>query len=574
MHPLMTLALRHHQLGNLDQADVLYQRILQENPQAAEVLHLRGLVAYQCGQPDKAIPHILAAVYLDTNNAAYHNSLGCCYQVLDRLQEAVACFRRALALQPELAEAMSNLGNALNNMGAAVEAEQHCRRALELRPDFPEAFNNLGGALARQGRVVEAAEIFRQALRLNPQFVSAQLNLGHVLQEQGLFTEARQAYEEVLRLEPHHAQAMSSLSLIKRYSLKDQEEIARMEASLRVPNLSVKDRSHLHYALGKAADDAGQYDKAFWHFQQAKQVPHIPFDRRGCMQRIRSLISLFTPERLQAGPFGSTEASPIFIVGMPRSGTTLVEQILASHPEVHGNGELTDIQELVDALPSKLEGKTPYPECVADLLPEDVVKEMAETYLSKRRAQGGNARYFTDKMPTNFLHLGIIAWLFPNARIIHCQRHPLDVCLSCFSTNFSVPPPYVYDLEDQGFFYQRYEELMRHWRHHLPMRILDVSYETLIQHPEPTIRRLLEFCDLSWNDRCLRFHETNRPIQTSSCWQVRQPIYHSSVGRWKHYARHLAPLIQILDPTGECFGLSNPTNLSNPANVFYVGFSR
>jgi hypothetical protein len=261
------------------------------------------------------------------------------------------------------------------------------------------------------------------------------------------------------------------------------------------------------------------------------------------------LIAQFTASVVESGAKGSDSPLPVFIVGMPRSGTTLVEQILASHPQVYGGGELRDLKEMVSQVwnssgNSLSPGQTP-------LVPEPpAIRCLADGYLRQRLALSRGALRTTDKMPTNFYYLGLIALMFPNARILHCRRDPLDVCLSCYFTNFRDPPLYASDLEDLGFYYGHYQRLMEHWRKVLPHSILDVQYEELIENQEAVSRRMVEFCGLSWDDRCLEYYKSDRPVQTCSVWQVRQPIYSTSVGRWKHYAQHLDPLVQALELAG------------------------
>jgi hypothetical protein len=239
----------------------------------------------------------------------------------------------------------------------------------------------------------------------------------------------------------------------------------------------------------------------------------------------------------------------VFIVGMPRSGTTLVEQILASHPAVFGAGELDDIRQISAALPSLLGSANPYPECLAQAGQSSLTK-IADRYLVHLRGLSSDARRITDKMPTNFLHLGLIELLFPQARVIHVIRHPLDTCVSCYFEEFTTTNSYAYDLEQMGIYYKQYERIMRHWKDVLKIRMLDVRYEELVDNQENICRQMIEFCDLEWDDRVLRFYETKRDVATPSFDQVRQPLYRKSIGRWKNYERHLGPLMRVLGTSG------------------------
>lgn len=545
MESLSSQAVAHYQAGKFDQADALAAQALNADPRNSELLHLRGMIAHFQGRLDQAVKFLQQALAIAPTESSYLNNLGIVLLAQGRPADAVAVLRHTIELYPNLAEAWSNLGNALNHQGAYAEAERLCREALRLRPGFADALNNLGNALAQQGRVDEAETCFREALRGNPALLDAHRNLGHILQEKGCFAEARHEYEAVLRVNPRDALTLFSLSLCKVYTTADGAKLARIEDLLLEEQLSPLERSFLNYAAGKFCDDIGLYDKAFHHYQRANILIRPSWDRAAHAARINRLMAAFPQGSFPPG--GGTAATgpvPVFIVGMPRSGTSLVEQILASHPELHGGGELKDMEELVAWLSALPQVGIEYPECLSRLPP--LYDQMAAWYLARRRADCGSARLVSDKMPTNFLHLGLIARMFPQARIIHCRRDPLDVCLSCFFQNFAHRPSYSYDLGDLGFFYRQYERLMDHWRAVLPLPILDVSYEELVQDLEGQTRRLLEFVGLPWDDRCLRFHETRRPVQTSSSWQVRQPLYRSAVGRWKHYARHLEPLQQAL----------------------------
>jgi tetratricopeptide (TPR) repeat protein len=521
-------------------------------------MHQRGMAAFQEGRLDLALDFLHRAVALDPLNPSFYNNLGIVLQTSQRLTEAIACFRRAIEIKPDMAEACSNLGHVLDVVGAYAEAEAQCRAALRLQPDFADAFNNLGNALAHQGRVEEAGASFEEALRLNPVFIEAHRNLGHVLQEKGQFAEAQREYEIVLQLNPRDALALYSLALSKRYTTADHAELARVEVLLEDSRFSAQERSFLEYTAGKISDDFGLYDKAFRHFQRANHLVRPRWNVADHAAKVDQLISIFPRARFAAAS-GLPEArpQPVFIVGMPRSGTSLMEQILASHPEVHGCGELKDIEDLVNWLPTLPGVIRSYPECVPQV-PGNLIRQMAEWYLGRRQTAAGSARLVTDKMPTNFLHLGLIALLFPGARIIHCRRDPLDICLSCYFQNFALRPPYSFDLGDLGSFHRQYERLMQHWQAVLPLPILDVRYEELVQDLEGGTRRVLQF---------LRFYQSRRPVQTSSSWQVRQPLYTSSVGRWKNYARHLEPLRRALE------GQSEPTSPASWSNVFFVGSS-
>lgn len=568
MHQLLPAAVQCFYSGQFDQAEALLDQVLRDEPQNAEVLHLLGQVAHLKGKHALAVDSIKKAIALDPHEGAFHCNLGLAYKALGQMRNAAASFQWAVKIQPDLSSAHSNLAATLNEQGYYEAAESYAREALRLSPRFADAFVNLGNALYYQEKVAEAEQCFHTALEIQPQLYQAHVNLGHSYQQQGKFAEAEKEYEEALRHNPREIRALHGLSLFRQYSSADHVDRERIETLLKDPAVPAHDRKVLYYTLAKIFDDAGKYDEAFQAVQQAKALERPIFDRKAHSSQVDRIMALFSRSYLEVSPSGSASELPVFIVGMPRSGTTLVEQILASHPRVHACGELNDIENLIARLPGILGLSLPYPQCVYALSP-DQLRALAEEYLSARRQVCQDALRSTDKMPTNFMHLGLIARLFPKARVIHCRRQPLDVCLSCYLTNFVTPLACTYDLADLGFYYRQYEKLMGHWQKAVPLRMLEVPYENLVRDQQAVTRQILEFCGLPWDERCLHFHENDRVVRTSSSWQVRQPIYVTAVDRWKNYARHLEPLQKELEvkPAASA-GITSATILSchdNPA---------
>jgi tetratricopeptide (TPR) repeat protein len=536
----------HHRAGDLRSADALYASALTRNPRHAEAWHLRGLVAHQSGDPTTAVACVEQAVAIDPQQAVYWSNLGLFYQALRRLDQAIAAFRQAIRLQPDLAEARANLGNALNEKHDFQGAEAECRCALRLRPDLSAAYNNLGVALTGQERTAEAIACYRRAVELRPNSADAHRNLGHALRELGQFDEARREYETVVALNPRETHALYSLSLIKRHRPSEPQDLQRLTARLQDPLLSLSERAELSFALGRVYDDWGRYDEAFEHFQWANKAVRPAWDRLACAHSVEALIDAFCADRVAAlPPAGLATEQPVFIVGMPRSGTTLVEQILAASPRVAACGEVMDLQQMTLELEAEAAPDTPWPRCVLSLPPERL-RELAQRYLDRRLARQPDALRTTDKMPTNFFQLGLIWRLFPHARVIHCQRDPRDVCLSCYFIDFSKRLEFAYDLEDLGTFHRLHDRIMAHWKRVLPLSILTVQYERLVAEPEQETRRIVDFCGLDWDERHLRFYENHNSVRTSSGWQVRQPVYATAVARWRNYERHLEPLLRAL----------------------------
>jgi tetratricopeptide (TPR) repeat protein len=578
MNDILSTALILHQAGKLPDAQTLYDQILARDPSHAQAHDLRGLVAFQTGNHALALVHVSTAVNLTPQVANYHDHLGQILSALGRLPEAIAayqqaieldsqhaiahnnlglaqysagrpaeaaaCFHRAAQADPQFAEAYNNLGMTLVMLGQFEAASAACQRAIELRADFAAAHNNLGNAMFQQGRLAEAEACYRQAAALDPNYLEARWNLAGLLQQQGRFEESQQQYQNVLHISPENTAAPYGLSLLKQHTSADDEEIARLELQVAQPSLSAAARRPLHFALGKILDDCGRYDEAFGHFQQANALDRPEFDRAAFEQYVTRLLDAFPAElhaRRAKSSFSLDDPKldlPIWIVGMPRSGTSLVEQILATHPQVYGGGELADWNKIVADLPSRLDPATPYPECVKQL-DDQFLSDIAADYLQHLRRLAPEAERVTDKMPTNFMHLGLIALAFPHGRVIRCRRDPRDTCLSCYFQAFPTRPPFCNDLGDLAFYYGQYERVMAHWRRVLPFAMLDVQYEDLVQDQEQVSQQMVEFCGLDWDSRCLEFHKNPRTVQTSSSWQVRQPMYSRSIGRWKNYAKWL-----------------------------------
>jgi hypothetical protein len=324
--------------------------------------------------------------------------------------------------------------------------------------------------------------------------------------------------------------------------------IDEAKRALAAGSLDTDQRATLNFALAKVLEEDGDFDAAFSCFQASNDL-RTGTDRYRSEQFSASVdrkITIFSEELFAAkAQIGSASEGLVFVVGMPRSGTTLVEQILASHPQVYGHGELTYLDRLPRSLPERLGGREPYPECVT-ALDAATVRDIAQEHIARLQRDGSDAVWNVDKLPQNFENLGLITLLFPRARVIHCTRDPLDTCLSCYCQDFGPRHAFTRNLEDLGRYFRDYQRLMTHWYATLPIPLLNVPYEELVGAQDVWSRRLIDFLDLPWDERCLRFYETKRPVLTASVWQVRQPIYASSIGRWRHYAAHLGPLFRGL----------------------------
>lgn len=582
---MLPQAWQYYHAGELANAEALCRRVLATDPNQPEALGLLGSIAYGIGRLDLAIEWLGRAVQADPGNASYHNNLGVMYTDAGQLSEAVASYRQALRIQPDNVESYNNLsftlylleryeealeaaeqalrrrpdyaepynhrGLALFELGRAEEAEMEYRKAIRLKPRMAEAYRNLGAALQDQRRTAEAKACYEQALRLQPDHAQTHNDLGDLLMEEGRFDDAVAHLRESLRLKPDYVYAYWNLSQLagqKQCRLTD-EDLAQAEALLKSGRLSLVDASVMHLTLAEAHNRRGEWEIAFSHgkqgndlrqewLQQTGRAFHPDAHRRYIDDLIASFDQSFFAK---ARPAASTSDLPIFVVGMPRSGTTLVAHILSSHSQIRALGELRDISQLVNTLARMSVPFGGYPGCMRHL-DGSAVRGMAERYLQRLSRMGGpDALRVVDKMPDNFLHLGLIAVLFPNARVVHCRRDPLDVCTSCYFQNFK-GVNFSWSLENLGHYHRDYGRLMAHWRSVLPLKIFEVDYEDMVANQEQVSRRLVAFTGLPWEDRCLAFHKNPRVVQTASAVQVRQPIYNSSIGRWKRYAAQLEPL--------------------------------
>jgi Flp pilus assembly protein TadD len=546
-------ALRHHDAGDLVRAEQACLQAVQTGPHQAQALHLLGIIRHQLGRHEEALAHLRQAARIDPANPALHSNLGMVCAAAGRLAEAEQHYREALRLAPTHAEAHNNLGILLAELGRLAEAAGHYQEALRLRPDDSAAHNNLAGVLLEQGRLAEAEQHYREALRLRPDYLAARTNLAALFVQRGRLAEAVTCCQEALRLAPGSVAAYAHLGDLASQGLYDftEDQVGRMEGLLSEGRLSPEEASQLHFILAALRDRQGEADGAFAHYRQANDLKAQVFRRKGQAfdpeghrRLIDDLIATFDRAFFErVGPLGLSTELPVFVVGMPRTGTTLVAQVLSSHPQVVAAGELRDLQEALYQVPAE-RGRGPYPRGLAGL-DRELAHAVGERYLARLSHLGGGAARVVDKMPHNFLHLGATFALFPRARIIHCRRGPRDTCLSCYFQNFAWVN-YATSLEHLGFYYREYERLIRHWQEALPAQVFEVNYEELVRNQERVSRELVAFCGLDWSDRCLAFHENSRTVQTASKLQVRRPIYASSLGRWKRYERHLQPLERAL----------------------------
>ena len=427
--------------------------------------------------------------------------------------------------------------------GRLSEAEKIYGRVLELNPNSHDAMHLLGLVKAESDQDEAGARLIEAAIKLRPEVAAFRHNIAGVYRRIGKLKEAETEFREAIRLKPDYAEAYQGLAEMIKFEPDDQL-LNQIEAQLSNDEVSPNQASYFHFAAGKVLDDQGHYESAFQHYEQGNSDAKRSFSTQEYRQKVKDNLYQFSPQLIErlAGA-GSTSKRPFFVVGMPRSGTSLVEQILASHSRVFGAGELNDMKFIAhDGI--QLTGvQQAYPGYVAELTAEHL-QTLANRYLDRTSTSGSD--HVVDKHPLNFNHIGLILLMFPNAKVIHTERHALDTCLSCFFQNFTKGQDYSFNLETLGEFYLDYQRLMAHWHQVFPGRIFDISYESLLADLEGETRRMLDYCDLPYEAECLSFYETKRSVKTASFLQVRQPLYQTSQGRWRNYERQLRPLARKL----------------------------
>ena len=540
-------------LGKLDEAAACYERTIQLLPDCVEAHKNLGAVRDEQDRFEEAAACYGRALQLRPDDADAYNGLGIARIHDGRLEEAVACSQRALALRPGFAEALNNLGNARSQQGKLEEATACYRQALATKPDYVDALNNLGLAYTALKSPDDAVACFRRALELSPANAKTQFGLGKRLEEVGDFDGAERCWREALRLEPGHVYALSELAKMRLASLPA-EDMAALRLAVAAPHLAPKERSALHFGLAHVLDAQADFTAAAEHLSLANSLKLTEYREQGrqydmafheqFFATMMDTFSLAHFERVQG--FGTDSERPVFVFGLPRSGTTLIEQVLAGHSQIFGAGELELASATFESLPLWTTSRLSPVESVSRL-DRPTVARMTGNYLERLATLDDRALRVVDKAPGNYLYLGFLATLFPKARLIHCRRDLRDVAVSCWMTDFRYLN-WANDFAHMASHFGAYRRIMEHWRNVLPVPLLEVDYESTVADLEATARRLIDWCGLAWEDSCLNFHERRNPVRTASVNQVRKPIYQRSVGRWKNYEKPLAGLFALLDP--------------------------
>lgn len=572
------------ELNEWDKAFDAFRRALKAAPNLYHAHSNLGQALLERGELDEALRHCQAAVKINRNFPEAHNNLGNVLREMGRFEEACAAYSEAMRLHPTLAMAHNNMGQAMQEAGRFDEAISWYKRALTLDPKSPRFHSNLASVYHEQEDHNAAIATYNEAIRLDPNYAPAYSGLGHVYQDLEQQQEARKRFEEALRIKPDLVGVHVSLGhlyselgdfdksvacykeAVKQdpkasggYSglateLKDKtpdEYLAAMQEFLKDKYISDGQKSAIHFGLAQVYDARKEFDKAREHLTQANALQRATrlkrrktYDPAVHTRYVDRIIATFTPQFLQrVQGWGVDSDLPVFVVGVPRSGTTLTEQILASHPKVFGAGELRLVYEGVSTLPARCRMPADDLACVPRVT-RDIVRAVAEEHLASLRKYSAQAERITDKMPDNYLWLGWILTVFPKAKIIYVKRDPRDIAVSCWMTSFRMIR-WANDMDHIARRLADHERIMAHWRQTIPGRFLEAPYEDLVNDPEAASRKLLDWCGLEWDSKVLEFHKHDRPVRTASVTQVRTPIYKKSVQRWRHYESALGPVLKL-----------------------------
>ncbi len=540
------LGMVQSKLGKFKEAENSFRKAININPKNPSALSNYGLLMRKTNRQDQAIQALQQAIDLEPKFFDAFSNLGAIYFEKNDLDKAEEYLLQALELDTQNSNVMNGLAGVLLRKEKDAAALAMIQNAMKLCPDSIDVMLNMAKVLLKMDDVNGAEATYHRISKIMPSNIDALVGLGSVLSKQGKFGGARENFEKALEIDPERIAAHVELVSIDSPDVED-SEIIYLRNAYEDTAISDEDKMRIAFCLGKTYEKAGKYNEAFSYLADGNRLKRENYeyslaDERKFFSQIKtSFNGEFFQDRSDCG---CKDKTPIFILGMPRSGTTLTEQILSSHPLVFGAGELPDLKKiLIDRCGA--EGYEVFPEKSGLLCSDDYI-QMGRDYLNGLRTRYGESERVTDKMPHNFLHVGMIRLMLPNAKVIHCRRDPIDNCLSIYKQNFAGVHKYAYDLKELGGYHLLYQDLMEHWHQMLPGFMFDLQYEDLVADQEGMTRRLLEFCELPWDEDCLQFHKSERMIKTASYTQVRKKIYSDSVKLWHHYEAELQPLIEAL----------------------------
>ena len=535
-------------LGKGEEADQEFREYLELDTDKGRVAS--ALEHLQAGRVEEAVESLQGILRDNPDNVdAMRNLAGIYFSKKLHLDDAEALLRHAVQVAPGFVAAWMLLGPVLMERSKFLDAIDAFSEATRLAPNDAEAWAGLGNAHARASNVEQGVDAFARSVALDPNAPGVQMGYAHVLKTVGDQAGALQAYRAAIREKPDFGEVYWSMANLKVFKFEKQE-VAAMEQQLERDDLKTSPEIHLRFALGKAYEDRGDFDRAWHYYHSGNQLQRtqVQYDLNEFEARQAKIMEVFSRDFLaeRAGQ-GCMAADPVFIVGLPRSGSTLIEQILASHSQVEGTAELPILSKIASSIGRYRRDHVQYPQAVQDLRAKDL-KAYGEQYLEETRRHRSTGRpYFTDKLPNNFSHIGLVSLILPNAKIINTRRHPLDSCLGAYKQLFGQGQNFTYDMFEIAEYYRQYHAIMTHWHTALPGKILDVHYEETVTDLEGQVRRVLEFCGLPFEEQCLRYYATERAVKTASSEQVRQPIYRGALGKWRRYEKHLGPWQEALD---------------------------
>lgn len=535
--------------GDLVSAEYMLTQLLKEQVYSPEIFKSLLFILVQKNRLDEAENLALNSLKIFPDIVDLRLLLADVFRIKRNFQQAVYNYQKVLVLLPNDALVHLNLSHSLAPLGELDKSIQHCQEAIRILPSITGAKMHLAQLLTLQNRLKEAKIIFSELLKDNPQDVSAKYLLANLYKFEGDFEKAKLTYLEIHKQAPLFSQAHFSYAMINKYQSLQDKHLLQMENIVKNGNVNEEQSIQLSFSLAKAHEDVKSYSRAFVYLQTGNRLrfERFKYDINSDKHFIASIIKTFNKGAIKSAQIkGNESTKPIFIVGMPRSGTSLVEKILSSHTNVYAGGELEDFFRLGTS--SFLSERTNYLFSSLASHPNSLYQDIAERYLSGVNKLSASSQHVTDKLPFNMLMIGLIKVVFPNAVIIHCTRDPIDNCLAIFKKNFTTDNyRFGYNLKTLGQFHLLYQELMAHWHETFPNTIYDISYEALVENPELEIKSLIDKCDLQWQNQCLDFNKTKSIVKTASDFQVRQPIYKTSVELWKHYEPYLDELISALN---------------------------
>ncbi|MEH6549871.1 MAG: sulfotransferase [Pseudomonadales bacterium] len=513
---LVTIAVEHWRAGRTEEAEDCLRKALRKNSKNVDAMRFLALVYQGKGK---------------------------------KLSDAEALLRRATDIAPDFHQALSNLGQILVDNGKWTDAIEIYQRLVKLTPDEETAWSGLGRSLSHSGDVEKALEAYQKALIIKPDSPGINMAYAHTLKTVGRQTEAISAYRDSIKYKPELGESYWSMANLKIFRFES-DEVSTMENQLANSELSESSRIHFHFSLGKAYEDQKDYKRAWDNYHKGNQlqrplIDYDPVEHEVYLQRIKST---FNHEFISSHTIvGHDAKDPIFIVGLPRSGSTLVEQILASHSQVEGTSELPNLESIATSTGKYRSDKMKYPETMSTLTERDWAAYGKEYLQQVARHRTNGTPFFIDKMPNNFAHIGWIKLILPNAKIINTRRHPMDSCLGAYKQLFGKGQNFTYEMFELAEYYRCYVDIMDHWHSVLPGQILDVHYEETVTDLEYQVRKILQYCGLPFEEQCLKFYETDRAVKTASSEQVRQPIYTGALGLWKKYGDNMLPWQEDLE---------------------------